>query len=185
MSPLEVVRLLWPNTLCELIAQETNRYVMVDCKLKNWSDVTTEELWAFLGIIVIKGIHRLPEIDNYWSSDWFLGVEPVQKCMSRNRFWSIWSNIHLVDNSSVEKTHGQSFRLKPLIDVLTHTFQEHYSPGQELSLDQSMVKYKGRGRGKEKCPKSTHGKDLKFGLAQVPKQVTCVHFRYTMACSDG
>ena len=36
--------------------------------------------------IVITGIHCLPEIDNYWSSDWFLGVEVVQKCMSRNRF---------------------------------------------------------------------------------------------------
>ena len=153
MSPLELVRLLWPNTLCELIAQETKQYAIVDRKLKNWSDVTAEELWAFLGIIVIMGIHHLPEIDNYWSSDRFLGVEAVQKCMSRNRFWSIWSNIHLVDNSSVEKTHGQSFRLKPLVDVFTHTFQEHYSPGQELSLDESMVKYKGRGRGKVKMPK--------------------------------
>ena len=148
------MRLLWPNTLCELIAQETNRYAIVDHKLKNWSDVTAEELWAFLGIIVIiMGIHRLPEIDNYWSSDRFLGVEAIQKCMSRNRFWSIWSNIHLVDNSSIEKMHGQSFRLKPLFDVLTFIFQEHYSPGQELSLDESMVKYKGRGRGKVKMPK--------------------------------
>ena len=73
--------------------------------------------------------------------------------MSRNRFWSIWSNIHLVDNSSVEKTHGKSFRLKPLVDALTRTFQVHYSPGQELSLDESMVKYKGRGRGKVKMSK--------------------------------
>ena len=56
------MRLLWPNTLCELIAQETNRYAMVDPKLKYWSDVTAEELWAFLGIIVIMGIHCLPEI---------------------------------------------------------------------------------------------------------------------------
>ena len=89
MSPLELVRFLWPNTLCELIAQETNWYAIVDRKLKNWSDVTTEELWAFLGITVIMGIHRLPEIDNYWSSDRFLVVEAIQKCMSRNRFWSI------------------------------------------------------------------------------------------------
>ena len=136
------MRLIWPNTLCELIAQEKNRYAIVDHKLKNWSDVAAEELWAFLGIIVIMGIHHLPVIDNYWSSDRFLDVEAVQKCMSCNRFWSIWSNIHLVDNSIVEKTHGQSFRLKPLVDVLTHTFQEHYSLGQELSLDESMVKYK-------------------------------------------
>ena len=86
VSPLEIVRLLWPNTLCELIAQETNRYAIVDCKLKNWSDVTAEELWAFLGIIVIMGIHRLPKIDNYWSSDRFLGVEPVQKCIGFGLF---------------------------------------------------------------------------------------------------
>ena len=50
ISPLELVRLLWPNTLCELIAQETNRYAIVERKLNNWSVVTVEELWAFLEI---------------------------------------------------------------------------------------------------------------------------------------
>ena len=77
----------------------------------------------------------------------------------------------LVDKSSIEKTHGQSFRVKPLVDVLTHTVQEHYSPGKVLSLDESMVKNKGSGRGKVKTPNKHTRKDLKFGFAQVPKQV--------------
>ena len=90
--------------MCELIAEETNRYATVYRRLINKTPVTKEEIWAFLGVIIIMGIHRLPEIDNYWSSDHLLGVEAIKKCMSRNRFWHIWSNVHLVDNGNVEKT---------------------------------------------------------------------------------
>ena len=97
MSPFDLVRLLWPDSLCELIAKETNMYATENRKIRKWTNVTTEEVWAFLGIIVVMGIHRLPEIDNYWSSDPLLGVESVKKCMSRNRFWAIRGNIHLVD----------------------------------------------------------------------------------------
>ena len=153
MSPFDLVRLLWPDSLCELIAKETNMYATENRKIRKWTNVTTEEVWAFLGIIVVMGIHRLPEIDNYWSSDPLLGVESVKKCMSRNRFWAIRGNIHLVDNSSVEKTSGQSYKLKPVVEVLSHTFLAHFNPGQELSLDEAMVKYKGRGSGKVKMPK--------------------------------
>ena len=73
--------------------------------------------------------------------------------MSLARFWALWSNLHLVDNQSMPPTGGICRKVKPLLDALGHTFLTCYSPGQELSVDEGMVKYKGRAGGKVCMPK--------------------------------
>ena len=42
-------------------------------KRTNWVDVSTDEIWTFLGIVILMGIHRLPRVKNYWSTDSLLG----------------------------------------------------------------------------------------------------------------
>ena len=48
-----------------------------------------------------------------WSSDNFLRVDYSKKCMSLNRFFAIWSHLHVVDNS-VLSTEGLSRKFKPI-----------------------------------------------------------------------
>ena len=154
-SAFDYLQLLWPDSLTSLIAVETNRYAHQK-KRSNWVGVSKDEIWSFLGIIVLMEIHRLPRVRNYWSKDELLGVSAVQEAMSTslNRFWAIWSNLHLVDNSSVDCQGLSSRKVQPLLDVLGDTFLKQYSPGQELSVDESMVKYKGHCRGKCACQRS-------------------------------
>ena len=95
-----------------------------------------------------------PRISHYWSSDSLLGVTDVRECMSLSRFWAIWSNVHVVDNSTLSPGDGLVAKIKPVLDVLSDTFMMNYSPAQELSVDEAMIKYKGRVRkGKVKMPK--------------------------------
>ena len=116
--------------------------------------VSRDDIWAFLGIVVCMGIHRLPRIPNYWSSESLLGVPQVQKSMSLNRFWSIWSNLHVVDNATLSPGDGLSAKIQPVLDVLGRTFYTNYSPGQEVCIDEAMVKYKGQvKKGKVKMPR--------------------------------
>ena len=96
---LDYLLLLWPATLCELIALETNRYALQRGVAK-WRDVSTAEIWTFLGIVILMGIKRLPRIRNYWSRDGFIGVPGMNQCMSVTRFWAVWSNLHVVDNET-------------------------------------------------------------------------------------
>ena len=76
---------------------ETNRYAY-EKKTRKWVDIDIDEVWAFMGISTAMGvstamgIHRLPEIRNYWSSDDFLRVDYIKKCMSLNRFFAIRSH---------------------------------------------------------------------------------------------
>ena len=72
-NALDYLSLLWPATLCELIALETNKYALQRGVAK-WRDVSTAEIWTFLGIVILMGIKRLPRISNDWSRDSFIGV---------------------------------------------------------------------------------------------------------------
>ena len=141
------------------MALETNRYA-VQKGVSNWENTTIAEMWMYLGIILLMGIHRLPRIKNYWSRDEFMGIPDLHRYMSSIRFWALWSNLHLVDNQTVANTGGISRKIQPLLDVLSKTFLEAYNPSQELAVDESMVKYKGRVRGKVHMPK----KPIKWGF---------------------
>ena len=59
----------------------------------------------------------------------------------------------MVDNQTIANTEGISHKIQPLLDVLRKTFLEAYNPSQELAVDESMVKYKGRVGGKAHMPK--------------------------------
>ena len=76
-TAFEYSLLLWPASLCKLIALETNRYAH-QRRICNWQNVSVGEVWTFLAIIVLMGIHRLPRIRNYWSKDPFLGIPTLQ-----------------------------------------------------------------------------------------------------------
>ena len=84
--------------------------------------------------------------------------------MSSARFWSLWSNLHVVDNTSAPASGsgGVSCKIKPVLDVLGRTFLDTYDPRQELSVDEGMVKYKGQARGKVVMPNKPIKKGFKI-----------------------
>ena len=150
-SALDYLLLLWPEFLSDLIVVETNRYG--GCKAM-WVDVDREELLSFFGLVTMMGIKRLPRLENYWSKDFnFCCNSPLRKVMSRTRFWQLWSNLHVVDNAQIT-SRGLTSKIKPVLDVLERTFFLNYCPGQELSVDEAMIKYKGHARGKVRMPKT-------------------------------
>ena len=69
--------------------------------------------------------------------------------MPRNWFWKIWNNLHVVDDSRLSPSECLSRNFKPVIDVLSKSFFLHYNPGQEMCIDEAMVKYKGHIKGKD------------------------------------
>ena len=50
-SPFDFLSLLWPASLCALIAMETNRYACQK-RAPNWHDTGSSEIWTFLGVIL-------------------------------------------------------------------------------------------------------------------------------------
>lgn len=45
------------------------------------------------------GYHKLPSMRHFWARREDLGIRPIQQAMTRDRFITIFSKIHLDDNN--------------------------------------------------------------------------------------
>nr|CAH7740636.1 unnamed protein product [Callosobruchus chinensis] len=118
--------------------------------------LTTEELDAFLGILIVMGFHSLPTMRSYWSTNENFHVERVSKVFSLKRFLKITRYLHINNNEKMPQPGTPSFdklyKLRPLIDHLTSVFQTAFTPYRHLSVDESMCAFKGRTTLKQYMP---------------------------------
>ena len=79
----------------------------------------------------------------YWEHNEDTHNVTVSSLLSRNRFGEIMQNLHLGDNSKLDK-EDKFPNLRPLIDNLNEQCLANYLPEQSVSTDESMVPYFGR-----------------------------------------
>lgn len=90
------------------------------------------------------GFVRLPTLHSYWMiaslfhGNWARAIIPTRK-----RFYSLLPFLHLVDHTA-ENPADRHRKVRPLTEYLDHRFQLHYQPHQKVSVDERMVKFKGR-----------------------------------------
>jgi len=147
--------LLFPASIWERMVTESSRYAQQKCRLKG-DDITVQEMKAFVGLVLAMGIHVLPRIENYWDRHWVLAVPQFGQIMTSKRFSYLWSNMHLVENGTnppvTDPEHDRLFKVRPLLSKLQDTFAESYYPGQNVAVDESMVRFKGRCCMKQYMP---------------------------------
>lgn len=179
--------LLFPTELLIKIVEETNRYAQQCIETKpdpRWYETTLEEIKAFLALNILFGIKRLPELKMYWSSEPLLGVVEVQKVMSRNRFDKIRQYLHLNDNRNA---CGQDklFKIRPLLDIISRTFDEEYLPSQNVSIDEGMIKYKGRLGFKQYMPMKPIKRGIKVWVRADAENGFISEFQVYTGKKDG
>lgn len=135
------------------VVNETNRYA-AQCQAARgfrdpaWYDTQVKEMRAYIALNIMMGIHILPEVDMYWSSDDYLGVIGIMKVMTKNRFKKLTQYFHINDNSTAvargEAGYDPLHKIRPLISATSNTFARRYRPGRDLSIDEAMVAFKGR-----------------------------------------
>ena len=68
--------------------------------------------------------------------------------------------LHLNNNIIIiprgEPGHDKIFKIQPLVDKLIRAFQTSYSLKREISIDESMISYKGRLSFLQYLPKKPH-----------------------------
>lgn len=112
----------------------------------SWTDVTKEELKVFFGVIIMMVIHK-PNVNSYWSLDELLATPSFFQMMLRNRFKLILKFLHFNDNSTYDPEDPDQDRLhkiRPFLNMLRDRFRNVYSPGRNLSVEESLVLFKGR-----------------------------------------
>ncbi|XP_070573161.1 piggyBac transposable element-derived protein 4-like [Ptychodera flava] len=116
-------------------------------RMRQWRDVNRDEVIIFIALNISMGLVQKPDLSDYWSCHDVLTTPFFSRCMTRNRFEIINSNLHFNDNNNYHRRghplFDSLFKIRPVYDIITRRFREVYVPEQHLSLDEGMVPWKG------------------------------------------
>jgi len=140
--------LFFTRFVFDLIIEQTNLYYIQTNSAKPstmaWTDTCFEEVQAFFGVIIAMGVVRLPEFDDYWSTDpilqnaWFSSI-----FFSWHRFKQFLRYLHCADNHKRPDRSASGYKLFK-IQTLVDTLNYLYVPKQHLSIDESIAGTKCR-----------------------------------------
>ena len=125
-----------------------------------WSDFTESGFKAFIGLCFSMGILKLPRRHHYWRTTKWLYKTNFPSIMSRNKFDLMWRYLHLQDNAVPAPAGEKVWKLRWYIDYLTTRFQGVYTPYGHATIDESMIKFKGRLSFRQYLP----AKPIKWGI---------------------
>ena len=148
--PLDFFNILFDQGMWEIMVTETNRYaetrINSQClkpfsRLRNWTDVTVDEMKVFISLTLAMGLVRKPDVSDYYSNEECYETPFFSKMMSRDRFLNILSNLHLVDNAA---NHNERlYKIRPFVDMLRNNFLK-YSPEENIAVDEGTCPFKGK-----------------------------------------
>lgn len=117
---------IWDEAIFNKIVEETN-------------------LYAFFGCLIYMGIHKLPSLKCYWSSDPVLRVGVVERVMTLNRFKKMVENLHCNNNEYIfaksDPRYDKLHKLRPLLDMLNDQLVKVYHPSSYYTVDESMIAF--------------------------------------------
>ena len=120
-------------------ATEHSRY-------NDWKPVTRYELLKLLAVLISMGITRKPSLCDYWAMDDTNYTPWYHELFSRNRFQMIFSTM--LHAGSVGDERSKTSKIEPFMNSLLLNFQEAFYPDKNLSIDEMVVKWKGRSKYK-------------------------------------
>ena len=156
-SPLDIFTFFFDEQVMEILVNETNGYAdyiieeanvnflknHTKSRLLKWKPVNQLDIRKYLGIIILMGIHVLPDLKLHWSRD-PLYQTAVSKIMKLHRFQEI-HKFFQIGNWQIrtpKKPQEYQKRIDTLYRIIKK-FSMAYVPGQNLALDETMSRFKG------------------------------------------
>ena len=115
---------------------------------RSWIDTTVDELKAFMGLLILMGIVRLPQLELYWSTNFpLIKIPGISSIMSKNRFHQFWQFLQLNNNNAIpygQVGHDNLFKVRKVLDMLCPLFESEFEMHQSCAIDKAMITFKGR-----------------------------------------
>ncbi|CAK1592483.1 unnamed protein product [Parnassius mnemosyne] len=150
--PLVFFEMFFDSEAIDMIITQTNLYAS-QCNDQNCEQVSATEIKALLGMIIQMGIHKLPCIEDYWSSDPLLHVVQIAETMTLKRFQKLMKYLHLNDNANMpnrnDDNYDKLYKIRPLLDYINVKCQTNAKNTHSQSIDECMIKFKVRSTLKQ------------------------------------
>ena len=158
-NPIDFFELIVTDDVLQHTVVQTNLYanqyleeneIPQRSRLRSWRKKvhTVTELIQFLCLLIVMGIINYPKTEDHWITSWPFCSSSCSQIMSRDRFSMLLRFFHLNDNKMYIKKgdpgYDPLYKLRPLQDSLLKNFKLVYNLGKQVSLDESMISFKGR-----------------------------------------
>ena len=158
ISILDYLKLFITSAIMNVIVNETNRYGLQKHR-DAWEPVDDKDIWRVFGLVVLMGIVKKPTLKSYWSTRPHLSTSIFGKIISRDRFLTILNCLHFTDNSE-NPAGNKLFKLGNVLSMICERLSSVLLPGKFISLDESLLAWKGRLSFKQYIP----SKRSRFGI---------------------
>lgn len=155
-------------------------------RITAWKNLTIEELKIFIGLVLHMGTIRMNRLQDYWRTHRLYHQPSFSNIMSRDRFMLILRCLHFVKNPLPEepKPADRLYKIRPIIDYFNFRMPEIYYPNKDLSLDESMVLWRGRLVFRQYIKNKRHKYGIKLYLLTEPDGTVCKFAIYTGTLDD-
>jgi len=136
-----------------------------------WNDVTIEELYKVIGLMVAIGVYKSKNKDicQLWCLQ---NRRPIfNKIMSRQHFQDVLRVVRF-DDAEYRRQCRSDDKLKPIMecfDLWVNTLRGVNVPGSMLTLDEELVTFRGRCPFKQYIPSKPGRNGLKFWILSDSK----------------
>jgi hypothetical protein len=145
-TPLRAWRAIFTDVLLHKIVKYTNEYG--ELHAKQWKDITKKDLELFFAILFISGIQKRTDKPLHWfSQSPLLECTLIKKVMSGRKFFTIMRYLHCCPTQPRDPTQADydpSYKVSEIRDYLQERFLALFVPGQQLSLDETLICAFGR-----------------------------------------
>ncbi|GLV46372.1 uncharacterized protein CBL_20714, partial [Carabus blaptoides fortunei] len=155
-SRINIFKKMFSDEVLDMLVTSTNIYGEKLCQLNrpstrnrrilSFKKTNTLEMSQFLGLCLLKSQVRAPSIRHLFSND-ILYYHPIfHYIMSGRRFEQILRCLSCYEKPDQKKisTETKLGKVSDLVSLVIKNFQQAYMPGEKLSLDESLLLFRGR-----------------------------------------
>ena len=160
--------------------------------------IEKEDILAFIGVRIYMGFHKYPSLEDYWNKD-ILYKNVLKEIMPKNYYFLIAKAIHFPekekkkdecssttegDSSACENNTGKidpRYKINLYLEKLALNFQKYYDLGENITIDESLIQFKGRNSMKFYIPMKPHKWGFKIHLLCDAD----THYLYNMLFDPG
>ena len=158
-SPLDFFKLLITDAMLQQVVDQTilfaqqhieSQELPLRSRVHQWNSAphTISELRKFLALLIAMGIVSYPKVEDAWMTTWPFASSSFSGIMSRDHFSLVMRFLHLNDSTQYipkgQPGYDPLYKIRPFLTPLLENCKTAYTLGREISVDESMIAFKGR-----------------------------------------
>lgn len=180
-NPIDYFFLLFDDNFISLLVHETNNYAETEflrvggaprSRISAWKPTDNEEMLTFIALIIHTGTIQINRLNDYWKTHHLFNLSCFSNYMSRDRFLNLMRCFHFAPNIETNDQNppdDRLYKIRPLITYFNDKMNAIYYPKKELSLDESMVLWRGRLQFRQFIQNKRHKYGIKLYMLTEPQ----------------